>query len=333
MEEGNAIEIEKQRSRGGVADIGSKDDGAILEMVNINDRLIIVKERSLYEFTLADTLDPKREMPNLPPHVHKLLLKQGANDPLVARTFLTAKVLFMGGHYPDFLNVRNGLLQMLEVAKELIEMEEAIKEYLEEQERSIQLWRGRKGVPGFMLPSIPNLQTRCKTIFQKADHASQGFMDVIRTFFPDFTQGYYSSFLTFANDKYGDDDSFVSYLRQVTPFMVDVRNIRNCLDHRKVELQIRDFEFQQDGQILAPTIEMDDNGSKILRQDLAAFLPGVMDSLVGVIEMMLAFLSSRLLEPWGLSWQVREVPEDKRRYKLVNFGLWSPIGEDGFYQQ
>jgi hypothetical protein len=45
------------RDRGGSADIGTSEDGAIMEMENIAGRLLIIKERSVYELIMADDID------------------------------------------------------------------------------------------------------------------------------------------------------------------------------------------------------------------------------------------------------------------------------------
>lgn len=184
MEKNRDTDIEKRRNRGGVADIGTKEDGAIEEMININERLITVKEKSIYEFVLADTLDPKREKPNLPPSVHTKLLDRGSSDPLVARTFLTAKAVFQRNHFPASIDVNRALLYMLDVVRELAAMETEIDDYILENEKACKIYNERIGSPGFMLPAIPDTLTRCKTIFQKADQASQYTMYVIRLFYP-----------------------------------------------------------------------------------------------------------------------------------------------------
>lgn len=115
---------------------------------------------------------------------------------------------------------------------------------------------------------------------------------------------------------------------------MEIRRARNCFDHRKVELQLTGFELQDDGSVLSPTIEMNFAGSVITRQDLHTYLSLVMDGLVNTMEIMLPYLAAKHIKPMGLSaLQVRQVPEEKRRWKLVKFGLWWPIGEEGFYAQ
>ena len=60
----NKRPIDVKRERGGSADIGSAEDGAIVEMYSIRTRLLIIKERAVYELRLADDIDPNRENPD-----------------------------------------------------------------------------------------------------------------------------------------------------------------------------------------------------------------------------------------------------------------------------
>jgi len=115
---------------------------------------------------------------------------------------------------------------------------------------------------------------------------------------------------------------------------MEIRRARNCFDHRKVELKLTGFELQDDGSVLSPTIEMNFAGSVITRQDLRTYLSTVMNGLLRVIEVMLPYLASKHIQPMGMIVpQVREVPEEKRRRKMVQFGIWLPFGEGGHYSQ
>jgi hypothetical protein len=46
-------EIDLKRDRGGSVDIGTEDDGAILEMYNLGGRMLFIKEKSIYEGLLT----------------------------------------------------------------------------------------------------------------------------------------------------------------------------------------------------------------------------------------------------------------------------------------
>jgi hypothetical protein len=336
MEKKQEIDIDKVRNRGGVADIGTKEDGAIVEMININEHLITVKEKSIYDFVLADTLDPQRENPNLPSSVHEKIMDRGASDSIVARTFLTAKAVLQRSHFPASIDINKALLKMLDLAKEMAAMQSEIEEYRLAHDTACRSYEERKGLPGFMLPAVPDRLTRCKTIFQKADHTCQYLMDVIKVFYPEIEgkKGYYTMFEAFVKEKYGDNDTFTKFLHQVVPFIVEIKQARNCFDHRYPELTVTAFSLQGDGSVLPPTIEMNHAGSVINRQDLLGYLSQVMKGLENIVEVMLPYLASKHINPMGMiTPQVREVPEDKRRYKMVQFGIWLPLGEGGFYSQ
>jgi len=333
MEEEKNESIQSRRNGGGRADIGTKEDGAIEEMININERLITIKEKSIYEFVLADTLDPERKRPNLPPNMHTKLLDRGSNDELVARTFLTAKTVFNHKHFPDSINANKALLDVLDVVKELAAMETEIAAYKVEHDKACKSYDERKDSRGFMLPAIPDMLTRCKTIFQKADQACQYLMVVVRVFYPEVgLKQYYTDFEEMITGKYGQNDPFAKFLSQVVPYLMEIRRARNCFDHRKVELKLTGFELQDDNSVLSPTIEMNDAGSLISRQDLRTYLSDAIEGLVNVTELMIPYLASKHVQPMGLiPVEVRQVPEDQRRHKMVQFALWMPIGEEGIY--
>jgi hypothetical protein len=333
MEEKEDEDIRRRRSGGGRANIGTGEDGAILEMVNINEHLITIKEKSIYEFVLADTLDPERKRPNLPPNMHTKLLDRGSEDELVARTFLTAKTVFNHKHYPDSVNANKALLDMLDVVKELAAMETEIAAYNVEHNKACKLYEERDDSRGFMLPAVPDMLTRCKTIFQKADQACQYLMVVIRVFYPEVgIKKYYTDFEEIIQGKYGQSDPFARFLAQVVPFIMEIRRARNCLDHRKEELKLIGFELQDDNSVLSPTIEMNDAGSTIVRQDLLTYIKDAVGGLISLTEHMIPYLASKHIQPMGLiPVAVRMVPESQRLHKMIQFALWAPIGEDGIY--
>ncbi len=54
------------REQGGNTQIGTEEDGAIEEMLNVGERLLVIKERTVYEMKMADDIDPERTNPNIP---------------------------------------------------------------------------------------------------------------------------------------------------------------------------------------------------------------------------------------------------------------------------
>lgn len=77
--------------------VGVPEDGAIKEMFGLKDRMLFILERAIYAMQLADEIDPNRSNISIP-NTQQKLLGRGAEDPLVAKTLLTAHTLFKEIH-------------------------------------------------------------------------------------------------------------------------------------------------------------------------------------------------------------------------------------------
>jgi hypothetical protein len=329
-------EIDLKRDRGGSVDIGTEDDGAILEMYNLGGRMLFIKEKSIYELRFADNIDPNRENPNLPPSTQKLILPLGTTSEMFSRTFLTARRLFKSEYFTITIDINNALSLALEVIQELAALDGEITDYLVAEKKASDEYEERKGKNlDHTVPSVTDIKTRCKTIFQKVDHVSQAQIEIIRLFFPDFSkQSYYGKFLEFIEQKNSDKVPFIEFLKGILPFIELTRNIRNCLDHRRTETQIKDFELQQNLDILTPTIEIEYLTSKLERIPLSSFLPVVRENLVTIFENMMAHLCSSVLNPDRIMpSRLLIIPDEKRINKFIKFAYWSALGEGGFYHQ
>lgn len=328
--------IDIKRSSGGQAEIGSEADGAIMEMYNLGGRILVIKEKSIYELRMADDIDPDRKNPNLPPSTQKLILPLGTTSEMFSRTFLTARRLFKPEYFSLPFNLTVALSLALEVIQELSVLDEEITDYLAAEKKASDYYEERKSKNlDHAIPSVTDIKTRCKTIFQKVDHVLQAQMEIIRMFFPEFSkQSYYGKFLEFIEEKHNDKIEFIDFLKRIVPFIELTRNIRNCLDHRRTETEIKDFELQGNLDILTPTIEIEYLTSKLERTSLASFLPTVKENLVTINENLLAHLCSIALNPDRyMPNRVLIIPEEKRINKFIKFAYWSALGEGGFYHQ
>lgn len=324
------------RNRGGQISIGSKEDGAIMEMFKIDDHLLIIKEFAVYELIFADDIDPNRENPALPLNSQKLLFEFGTESEIFSRIFLLAKRLFKAEYVDASINIAEStwlVVDMLQELSEMIKEAEALKE-MEQQAATEYDLRKNKGLD-HATPSIINIKTKCKTIFQKLDQFYQAQLSLIRKFYPDFSeQSYYSKFLEYLQEKYKAEDDFSRFLEEVLPIIKLSRNIRNCLDHRRNEINISNFELQIDSNILTPTISIDYNGSQLKKTSLTGFIQEMIEYAVVIAENMLAFLTSNNLKKNRiLPGNVKFIPEEERTNKYCKFAYWSPLGEGGFYDQ
>ncbi|MDR6966884.1 hypothetical protein J2X31_000884 [Flavobacterium arsenatis] len=335
MKEDNPID--RKRNSAGHAEIGTKEDGTILEMVKVGKRLIVIKDKSIYEFFMADSIDPERKNINLPSNIQKMLFEQGAESEIVARTFLTAKTLFQADLYDESVDIEKALTLSLGLLQELLVLEQEINDYLLKEEKVSAEYESRKEQKlSYAIPSINDVETRCKTIFQKADHIEQILIEIATIFYPDQglnKQSRMVSIYEMSKKNYGEEDSFSKLTAKTLDFMRLVREMRNGLDHRLSTVKVTDFELQADSNILTPTIELKHKSVKLEREALSAFLPVIVPNMLYIFENIVAHIGNKKSKKEIMSYTVREIPEEKRRYKHVKYCFWTPIGEGGYYNQ
>jgi len=322
--------IDRKRESSGHADIGSAEDGAIIEMKNIGGRLLIIKERSIYEMVMADTIDPKRTNINLPTTIHKLIIDKGAESEIVSRTLLTAMTLFRPEYISNTVDCPKLIGLTIDLLSEISILEKEINEYqLAEKTASDEYEERRIQKVSYKLPSVVSLESKCKTIFQKADHIEQTLMDIIVKFYPNFgltKQSHFPNFHEKLHEKYGEADPFVQFIEGTVYFMQVIRELRNGFDHRLEHTKVFDFELQADGSIIAPTIELKHKKIKLERTSLSDFLEITTKNILDIIELTFVYLAGKNGRTGGMPYQVRQIPDDKRRNKFIKYCFWIPIG-------
>jgi len=329
--------IDRIRDSGGHDDIGSEEDGAIVEMENIGGRLLIIKERSIYEVIMADTIDPERTNINLPPTIQKLIIDKGTESETVSRTLLTAMTLFRPEYILNSVDCSKLIGLTIDMLSEISILEKEINEYQNAENEASNEYEERKNQKvSYKLPSIVNLESSCKTIFQKADHIEQILMDIITNFYPNQglrKQSHFPKFHEILKSKYGETDPFAEFIGKTLYFMRVVRELRNGFDHRLDNTKVTDFELQTDGNILTPTIELKHKEIKLERTSLSDFLKITITNILDITELTFAYLAGKNVRIGGMPYQVRQIPDDKRRNKFVKYSFWTPIGNEGFYNQ
>lgn len=330
-------EIDRIRSSSGYATVGSADDGAIMEMKNIAGRLLVIKEKAIYEIVTADSIDPKRTNANLPPMIQKIVIDRGTESEIVSRTLLTAIGLFKPEYIIKTVDCNIIISLMIDMLSEFYILEKEIYEYQQSEKDASADYEIRKNEKGqYKLPSIVNLESRCKTIFQKADHIEQLLIDIITRVYPKLKltkQSHFPNLHQELKNLYGENDDFVKLLETAIDFMQVVRELRNGFEHRLHYVKAIDYELQVNGDIIAPTIELNHKKIKLERTSLNGFLKLMFDNLIYLTEMILVNLSSKNLRTNGIPNYVKKIPIEKRQNKFVSFSIWSPIGEGGYFSQ
>jgi hypothetical protein len=329
--------IDKKRESGGYIDIGTEDDGAIIEMINVGNKLIVVKEKSLYELMMADTIDPGRTNIGLPNMIQKLLIKKGTDSEIVGKTFLTAKTLFQSEYFDKKIDTNRLLELSLDLLIELAALEKENNSYLKNEMEAVDEYENiKKNKLPYKLPTIIDLELQCKKIFQNADHVEQILMEIIVTFYPNeglTKQSHFPLFHQLLIKLYGENDPFVDFIDKTLYFIKIVRAIRNALDHRLKTVRLFNFDLQPDSSILSPSIEVNHKEDKLKRVALSTFLPIVLENFLSIVEDIFAYLAAKNAIPHPMISKIMAIPEEHRRYKFVRYSFWANIGEGGYFSQ
>lgn len=329
--------IDRLRESSGHADIGSEEDGAIIQMKNIGGRLLIFKEKAIYEMLMADQIDPERTNINLPTSIHKLIIDKGTESETVSRTLLTGMALFKPEYFSNNLDCEILIGLTIDLLSEISILEKEIYDYQLAEKSSSDEYEERKTQKvSYKLPSVVSLESKCKTIFQKADHVEQILMDIIIKFYPNLgltKQSHFPYFHEKLQEKYGESDPFVEFIKGTVYFMQVIRELRNGFDHRLQHTKVYDFDLQTDGNIIAPTIELKHKKIQMNRTSLSDFLNITNKNMLDIIELTFAYIAGKNVKIGGMPYQVKQIPADKRRNKFVRYSFWMPIGNEGFYCQ
>ena len=101
------------------------DDTPIREMISTGERLLVVKDKAIYEVTLADQIDPERTNLAVPNTVQRVL-SFGAQEAWVGKVVLIAREFFLNSYFdPESgskaFNLLLGVAQDIAGAKEILE--------------------------------------------------------------------------------------------------------------------------------------------------------------------------------------------------------------------
>lgn len=302
---------------------GDGDDSAITEMIPIGDKLYFVKERGIYAMQLADQIDPQRTNADIPDTQQKIL-PIGSNDPLVARTLLTAHTLFNQTLMGASFDRQKGLMLALEVLKNIAALSD-MRSSLEAAEAaaraSYEPQTPQRGT--LRLPSIGDAKSRCDAFAQKAGHVVDALEEMAKLFYGrEIASKWIDSLSRIAVERYGPDSPFAEYMRVVGPFLLLVRELRNMIEHPKPDkrITVNDFHLVPSGEIALPSVKIVRPGQETATATITLLMKQWTDDLVSVTEVLLAHLCGAHVQPFaGFPVQVVELPSEQRSHKHQRF--------------
>ena len=301
------------------------DDTYIEDMLSLNHRILMFTQKGIYEVTMADRIDPKRENIDLPHNVQKCILKLGTSSEIVGRTILTAKELLKKEFLAKYVVIEKILETTMDILTDLDSMHNEMSRYKESETKEIEDYNSRPKGSSLVIPCVKDIKTYCKNFFQKADHVEQALWEIIKIFLPDFNpKGGFEKLIDFSKARYGENDVFTKHLEAILPFWQGLRNIRDCLEHRgslkEGRLEINNFVMNSNGTIDCPSLAISFRKTEIPKAPVYLLMQEMMIGLVEVYENLLAFLCSKNIEAFaGIGVELCILPEERRRNKFVKF--------------
>lgn len=304
------------------------DDTPIREMISTGDRLLVVKDKGIYEVALADQIDPGRTNPTVPNTVQRIL-PFGAADSWVGAVVLTARQLFMsscfnadtGGKAFDLVL---GIAQDIAGAQQILQKHRGLEsEAVQAVDPNIRHDRS------FVLPAVGNVEATCNEYLQRSDHALRELFKTVQLFYPDVSAGGWDSLKAKIDTGPQNLDNFPQFLAESISFLKLIRNARNCVEHPRSEqrLIVLDFAIDRNNALVPPTIEVIHPKTPMPKSQLTGFFESAFASLVNVVELMVVFLCARHVGKFsGFPVHVIELAPDQRRSPHVRYSYGMSMG-------
>jgi hypothetical protein len=324
--------IARQRDGAVEAQVGTPEEGRIVELIGVGHSLYTVKERAIYRFQLADVVDPERLNDNLP-HQVQAVANRGASSPLVASTFLTANVLLNPHHIPEQmrepgLRIYFDLMACILAADDQAKSLADIVSRCEVESRAV-------GHRVQQLPSIRDGDARANAFILNAKRATQLYweaccvmigIDVMRR------QGaLFDGLQGELVRRWGNNDPRIRVVELFVSFCKFARNMRHCVEHSRdnQRIDVRDFALAADGHLTRPSIEVVHAETGHDRMDMVAFFRQITDILAGYSETLMLILCGAVHNSHfaGMPIAISVIPEEQRPNNLraVNLGYVTQI--------
>jgi hypothetical protein len=323
-DQSNKSPIDRLRDGAGSVEVKTPDDDSeITGMMTFGDSLYAVKERGVYEIKLADKIDPERKNIHVPNTIQRVL-PYGSAELWVGAVLLTGNELLKKDVLNNGINVDRAMTLVLEISQNIASAKEILQAFSESQRIELEKYDLEiKQDRSVMLPSVSGIANKCKEFLQKSDHALDSLWKIVKIFYPHINKGGWESLKNEVDGENTQIDNFSQVLENMLPFLVFVRNSRNCVEHPRNEQKLitSDFSINPENQLLPPSIEVIHPKTPQPQVPVVDFMSHIIDTIVDIVGLMLAFLCNRQIRPIaGFLVQVHEFPPNQRRTESVKYG-------------
>ncbi len=306
------------------------DDSHIVDFYKIGQkRMLLIKEKGIYEVTLPDQIDPQRTNATLRP-AQQRVLEVGAEDETVGRILFGAKALFEPPMLGNDFDYVGALSLAYSALRDLIAMRDTQNTLSKDlAAESTQFQNRTPARDSVHLPSAPNIHARCDSFGLKAHHVAKSVKDMTRLFYADaITNKWVDALASVAASRHPPDNPLAKFLKDAAPLLLFVINLRNAMEHPlpNQRVVVTDYSINESGNIIAPTIEVIHPTTPQSRIDALEFMLRTTETLVDVVEGMIACLCAVNVKPIGQMQVVVGFVPEKMRRNSVRFGYFGEIG-------
>ena len=267
----------------------------------MEDRLLVVKGKGIYEIKLADQVDPERTNIDVPNTIQRIL-PYGAEDPWIGAVVLTAYHLLQSQCLARDINGAEAFAVVREIAEDIAGAHEMVENYCDaESVATRSLNPNTRKDRSVIVPALGNIDSRCNEFLQRSHHVLRELFRLVRMFYSDVSSGGWIALKTKIDGESKDIDNFSQFLDETIPFLQLIRNARNCVEHPRSgqKLVTVDFSVDATNVLLPPTVEIIHPRTPMRRVLVNAFFTRTLEKLVRVIELMVVFLCARHVSTIG----------------------------------
>lgn len=306
-----------------------EDPSPIRRFIIIGEKLHILKDRSLHKVIMADDIDPARTDISIP-NAHQKVFSFGNEDEFVGKVLLTAQKLFDKNVLDSSIDTDEALSTAMQTTRSIAAMFRISDQFEEAQKNTVEKAKGTAAIP-----SVPEMADMVKAFLQQADHTRDSLVRLTKLFYGDLavkkkeaTQ--LNGLLQQTKELYGSNDLFCKFLEEaLLPFLLFIRNARNCIEHPRNGHKIILQNFRPEGKtVYLPELEVVHNETPQPAITVQGFMLQIANHFADIAEGLMAHMCSKYATSYsGFDLLVASFPENRRTHKHVQFSYAMRMGD------
>lgn len=176
-----------------------------------------------------------------------------------------------------------------------------------------------------LLPSVPDLETDAQSFLQAAKLAIGETARLTESFYKVKRDHKFHAFARWALSQFGPDDDFTRMVSEAEPWVQEIVNLRNAVDHPKDEprgrLHVYNFRMavQPSGVLLEPAWALTGEPETPIVADMAAITEGIIQ--LGEAVLVAMFHKFKPAVPDLVVYEIPEADRDPRFPKRLRVGV------------